>query len=113
MLLHHPCLVVLVAGIALAGAASSSAQTTPTQLDRIEQKLDTILHRLDQNGPGQATSPSLSAATAGIASAPETLAGGALAIIHAAPTTPVAAHEIPPYSVGGSSTPVVPCSSPI
>jgi len=29
------------------------------------------------------------------------LAGGALAIIHAAPATPVAAHEIPPDSVGG------------
>jgi hypothetical protein len=28
-------------------------------------------------------------------------AGGALAIIHAAPTTPAAAHEIPPDSVGG------------
>ena len=29
------------------------------------------------------------------------MAGGALAIIHAAPATPVAAHEIPPDSVGG------------
>jgi len=67
MLLLHPRRVVLVAGIALAGAASSSAQTAPTQLDRIEQKLDAILHRLDQS-PGQAagTPPSPPAATAGV-----------------------------------------------
>ncbi len=42
--------------------------------------------------------------TAGTSSrspAPETLAAGAVAIIHAAPTTPGAAHEIPPDSVGG------------
>ena len=39
--------------------------------------------------------------TAGLSSAPETLAGGALAIIHAAPDTPTAAQEIPPDSVGG------------
>ena len=37
----------------------------------------------------------------GSSSAPETLAGGALAIIHAAPDTPTAAQEIPPDSVGG------------
>jgi hypothetical protein len=100
MLLLHPRLVVLVVGIGLAGVASSSAQTAPTQLDRIEQKLDTILHRLDQGQAASAPSSPRSA-TADIASAPETLAGGALAIIHAAPATAAAAHEIPPDSVGG------------
>ena len=99
----RPVLVVTVACTVLAGVLPASAQSPPTQLDRIEQKLDTILHRLDQGQPGQAAgtpSPPPSA-TAGIASAPETLAGGALAIIHAAPATAGAAREIPPDSVGG------------
>ena len=99
----HLRLVVLAAGLSMAGAASVVAQTAPTQLDRIEQKLDTILHRLDQVQPGQvaATPPTASATTPGLSAAPETLAGGALAIIHAAPGTPAAAQEIPPDGVGG------------
>ena len=99
----HLRLAVLAAGLSLAGTASVFAQTAPTQLDRIEQKLDTILHRLDQMQPGQAdgTPPTASAAAPALSSAPETLAGGALAIIHAAPDTPTAAQEIPPDSVGG------------
>ncbi len=99
----HPLFAVLAASTAVVDVAPASAQTAPTQLDRIEQKLDTILHRLDQIEPGQAAGkpPSPPAATTSIPSAPETLAGGALAIIHAAPTTPAAAHEIPPDSVGG------------
>ena len=85
----RPRFAVLAAGIALAGLASASAQAPPTQLDRIEQKLDTILHRLDQMQPGQAvpTQPTAPAASPGLSSAPETLTGGALAIIHAAPAT--------------------------
>jgi hypothetical protein len=96
-------LAVLAAGTALAGTVSAFAQTAPTQLDRIEEKLDTILHRLDQMQPGRAegTQSTASAATPSLSSAPETLAGGALAIIHAAPDTPTAAQEIPPDSVGG------------
>jgi hypothetical protein len=94
---------VLAAGIALAGLSSASAQAPVTQLDRIEQKLDTILHRLDQMQPGQnsAAQPTASAASPGVSSAPDTLMGGALAIIHAAPATAIAAHEIPHDSVGG------------
>jgi hypothetical protein len=69
----------------------------------IVSKLDTILHRFDQMPPGQAdgTQSTASAATPALSSAPETLAGGALAIIHAAPDTSAAAQEIPPDSVGG------------
>ena len=99
----HLRLAVLVAGMSLAGVTSAFAQAAPTQLDRIEQKLDTILHRLDQMQPGHAdgTQSTASTATPGLSSGPETLAGGALAIIHAAPDTPTAAQEIPPDSVGG------------
>ena len=46
-------LAVLVAGIVVSGATPAPAQAPPTQLDRIEQKLDTILHRLDQLQPGR------------------------------------------------------------
>lgn len=107
-------LPIVVAGTVLAGTAAASAQTPPTQLDRIEQKLDLILHRLDQLQPDQTAgalaTPRPSAPGpvappgAGVAagsSASETLAAGAVAIIHAAPTTPLAAHEIPADSIGG------------
>jgi hypothetical protein len=107
----HPRLAALAAGIVLAGVASASAQTPATQLDRIEQKLDAILGRLDQMQPGQAMGANPAPLSSGSdhaaspagspAPAPEALAGGALAIVHAAPATPTAAHEIPPDSVGG------------
>jgi outer membrane lipoprotein-sorting protein len=45
-------LTLLIAGIMVSGIASASAQAPTTQLDRIEQKLDTVLHRLDQLRPG-------------------------------------------------------------
>ena len=49
-----PCsrLAALAAIILLSGTTVVSAQSPPTQLDRIEQKLDTILHRLDKSQPG-------------------------------------------------------------
>jgi hypothetical protein len=94
---------VPVIGIILAGAASAYAQSLPTQLDRIEQKLDTMLRRLDQLQPGQVggAPPVPPTDAAAVSSTPDSLAGGALAIVHAAPATAVAAHEIPPDSVGG------------
>ena len=114
-----PCsrLALLAAISLLSGTTAASAQSPPTQLDRIEQKLDTILHRLDETRPG-ASAPSPSAppagqperlaappapgtATSASPSTPDVLAPGALAIIHAAPTTALAAREIPADSVGG------------
>lgn len=99
----HPRLAVPAAGLSVEGIAPVFAQPAPSQLERIEQKLDTILHRLDQMQPAQAdgTPPTASTATPGFSSVSETLMGGALAIIHAAPDTPAVAQEIPPGSVGG------------
>ncbi len=114
-----PCsrLVLLAAFSLLSGTTIASAQSPPTQLDRIEQKLDAILHRLDETSPGLApspsappagqppnrlaTSPAPDAARSVPASTPDVLAPGALAIVHAAPTTALAAREIPADSVGG------------
>jgi hypothetical protein len=114
-----PCsrLAALVAIILLSGTTAAAAPAPPTQLDRIEQKLDTILHRLDESrrGPVAASQPASPAtgsdrpaapsapgiATSTSASTPDVLAAGALAIIHAAPATALAAREIPADSVGG------------
>jgi hypothetical protein len=91
-------LAVFVAGIVVSGTTPAPAQSPPTQLDRIEQKLDTILHRLDQLQAGPAEP---SAGSPALPSPPETMAAGAVAIIHAAPVTQAAAREIPADSVGG------------
>jgi hypothetical protein len=66
----HLRLAALAAGLSLAGTPSVFAQTPATQLDRIEQKLDTILHRLDQMQHGQVggIQPTPPAATPGLSS---------------------------------------------
>jgi hypothetical protein len=114
-------LSLLVAGIALLGVNSASAQAPPTQLDRVEQKLDTILRRLDQFHSSQATStqsaPSPSAPApaspggtptpspaatlqAADAQSDSTLRPGALAIVHPAP--PLSSIlAVPADAVGG------------
>ena len=92
-------LAVFVAGIVVSGTTPAPAQSPPTQLDRIEQKLDTILHRLDQLQAGPAEP---SAGSPALPSPPETMAAGAVAIIHAAPVTQAAAREIPADSCSGA-----------
>jgi hypothetical protein len=107
-------LVLSVAAVVLAGTRSAPAQP-PTQLDRIEQKLDTILHQLKQpqsgvpvaaQPPAPTANPNQATASpapdqAARSPAPDVLAAGALAIIRAAPVTPLAAREIPTDAVGG------------
>ena len=74
----------------------------PTQLDRIERKLDDVLRRLEA-APPRAELPSPAPVGAGAASSPDTAdyRPGALAIVHAAPTRPAQLAEIPADSVGG------------
>jgi hypothetical protein len=109
-------LAALAAIILLSGTTVVSAQAPSTQFDRIEQKLDTILHRLDESRPGSlppsqaaapaaepdrlTASPGPGTATSAPAWTPDVLAAGALAIIHAAPGTAIA-REITADSVGG------------
>jgi hypothetical protein len=122
MMMSRPHLTVLVLGIALSSIASAAAQAPPTQLDRVEQKLDTILHRLDQFQPGQVPgarsappssatapasppagdpAPSPAAATQGAgAQSDSTVSPGALAIVHPAP--PLSSIlAVPADAVGG------------
>ena len=104
---------IAVIGALLAGPAAALAQAPPAQLDRIEHKLDLILHRLDQLQaeqaagarpaplPATAKPAAAPAGTAGSTPAPTTMAAGAVAIFHPAPKTALAAHSIPANSVGG------------
>lgn len=104
--------VLPVLGVLLVSTAAASAQTPPTRLDHIDHKLDLILHRLDQiqseldatrsGPPAVAARPSTApAGTSPPAPAKEIMAAGAVVIVHAAPTTPVTARQIPSDSVGG------------
>lgn len=104
--------ISLVVATLLVSAATASAQTQPTQLDRIEHKLNLVLHRLDQiqaelrstrsAAPvAAARKPPVPSVTSAADSSPETMAAGAVAIVHAAPVNPVSARQIPANSVGG------------
>ncbi len=110
----------LLLSASLFAAASAAHAQTPapspvapaSQLDRIEQKLDEVLRRLDQlhiapSTPAQAgsaasgagtPSPALNAAPAASA---EAYKPGALAIAHAAPKDVNSLSEVPADSVGG------------
>ncbi len=117
--MNHLSVLLLSAGL-LGITAGTSAQTAApdkpaaasTQLDRIEQKLDEVLRRLDQ--PHAPVPGTLQGATAAVgaalpspapASAPaaatEAYKPGAIAVLHAASHDHNALAAIPPDSVGG------------
>ena len=92
--------------------SSPTSVTAPSQLDRIETKLDEVLHRLElaRSQPSRAaTSPAASANGLPPSSAPDTAPTtsvaaykpGAIAIVHAAPPDRNALSNIPTDSVGG------------
>ena len=88
-------------------AVSARAQTPPAsidqRLDRIENKLDEILRRLNAPSPpaGQ-TAPSPAPATPAVPNAAQaSYQPGAVAIVHAAPDRPRDLQAIPADSVGG------------
>ncbi len=109
LLLSFSLLVLPFAARAQAPAAVPlpSSPPVPSQLDRIEGKLDELLRRMDQARPqppgaGQgaaATSPTGSGAPS--AAPGETYKPGALAVARAAPRDINGLAEVPPDSVGG------------
>ena len=92
--------------------SSAPAPSPPTQLDRIERKLDELLRRLDQPGPqplgavqGQAA-PSGAAAPSPApgeapAASPAAYKPGALAVARPAPKDIASLPQVPSDSVGG------------
>jgi hypothetical protein len=107
-------MVGAVIGITPVPAQENAADGTAERLDRIEQKLDQVLERLDATAaPGKALiadtaiPPShdgeetvTAAPDARSPADPETYKAGAVAIARAAPARPNALPEIPPDSVG-------------
>ena len=114
-LLLSACLLVLpFAARAQAPAAvpPSPSPPAPSQLDRIESKLDELLRRMDQPRPQPSGAVQGAAAANGAAIAsvgpggPPTASGeaykpGALAVARAAPRDANGLAEVPPDSVGG------------
>jgi hypothetical protein len=109
VLLSSACLMAFSLGARAQTTASATPAPPASQLDRIEQKLDQVLHRLDQLRP---PSPAAAqGATAGAipspapstpaAAPPEAYKPGALAIIRAAPREPSGLAAVPADSVGG------------
>ncbi len=91
---------------------ATAAALSPSQLDRIEAKLDEVLRRLSQPSPhplvaaqgqeepSRTTSSPLSQSPAPAVSA-QAYKPGALAVVHPAPKDMGGLSEIPPDSVGG------------
>ena len=88
-------------------SVSARAQTPPSpldqRLDRIENKLDELLRRLNApSPPAVQTAPSPAPATPAVPNAAEgPYQPGAVAIVHAAPDKPRDLQAIPTDSVGG------------
>ena len=115
----RPALLLAAALLAFPSAAQAQtpAPATPApsalgQLDRIEQKLDELLRRLDQPRPQPPGAAQGGAAAQGAATAspapgtapaapPEAYKPGALAVARAAPRDVNGLSDIPPDSVGG------------
>ncbi len=111
-LLALPLAAIAQPQLSAPGAPTAPVAAVPSQLDRIEGKLDEVLHRLDQPRPqpsgaaqGQATlsggaTPSPASNQAPAASA-QAYKPGALAIAHAAPKDANSLSDVPSDSVGG------------
>ena len=97
--MHRSLPALLV--VTLLPVKQATAQTPSSQLDRIEQKLDTILRHLDQRPSASAVTGERSPTAATAPAAPETMQAGAIAIAHPAPAHANTAREIPADSIGG------------
>lgn len=95
-----------------AAVPPSPSPPAPSQLDRIEGKLDELLHRMDQPRPQPLGGDQPAAVANGAATSPagpgtppaasgEAYKPGALAVAHAAPPDANGLAEVPPDSVGG------------
>ena len=100
-LLLSATLLIMTSAVRAEGPAPN-VPTVPSQLDRIEHKLDEVLRRLDQphTVAGAAAIPSPLPAAVSTAP-PEAYKPGALAIAHTAPHDVNTLPDIPPDNVGG------------
>jgi hypothetical protein len=113
LLLSASLLILPLAARAQAPAAvPPPSPPEPSQLDRIETKLDELLRRMDQPRPQPSGAGQAAAAAGGTATSPagpgappaasgEAYKPGALAVAHAAPRDANSLAEVPPDSVGG------------
>ena len=99
-------IIAVLAAAALSAPARAQqppqrpATPDPTQLDRIERKLDEILRRLD-GAEGKPGGPPAAGAGAASSVSDASYRPGAVAVVHAAPTKASQLAEVPPDSVGG------------
>ncbi len=112
LLLSASLLVLPLVARAQAPVVVPPSPSVPSQLDRIEGKLDELLRRMDQprpqpSGAGQGVAATVGAATPSTepgnppAASGEAYKPGALAVARAAPRDINGLAEVPPDSVGG------------